>query len=145
MTDKDKIRAEVERLNSLVPYDRKDRHDDGLHDAYHAILQFINSLPEEVVSEDLEEVAKQNQIKYVFDNNVNNTTLAELKYIGVSNFKDGAQWKEQHLMEKAVDGKVTARFPLASEPLYIDAQIFVKYAKNLNEGDHVKVIIIKED
>lgn len=49
------------------------------------------------------------------------------------------------MMKDAIDGKVIARFPLASEPLYIDAEIFVKYAKNLNEGDKVKLIIVKEN
>ena len=38
------IKAEIERLNSSVPYDSKDRHDDGLHDAYHAVLSRLSDL-----------------------------------------------------------------------------------------------------
>ena len=43
----DKLLAEIEQLNSLVPYENNDRHDDGLHDAYKAIKNIIASLEQE--------------------------------------------------------------------------------------------------
>ena len=42
-----KLIAEIERLNSLVPYESKDRHDEGLHDAYKAVKNAIISLQQE--------------------------------------------------------------------------------------------------
>ena len=45
--DADKLKAEIERLNSLVPYENSDRHDEGLHDAYKAVKNIIGSLQQE--------------------------------------------------------------------------------------------------
>ena len=45
--DADKLKAEIERLNSLVPYENSDRHDEGLHDAYKAVKNVIASLQQE--------------------------------------------------------------------------------------------------
>jgi len=45
--DAEKLLSEIERLNSLVPYGSKDRHDDGLHDAYKAVKNIIDSLQQE--------------------------------------------------------------------------------------------------
>ena len=43
----DKLIAEIERLNSLVPYENNDRHDEGLHDAYKAVKNVIGSLQQD--------------------------------------------------------------------------------------------------
>lgn len=45
--DADKLISEIERLNSLVPYENNDRHDEGLHDAYKAVKNVIDSLQQE--------------------------------------------------------------------------------------------------
>lgn len=45
--DSEKLIAEIERLNSLVSYESKDRHDEGLHDAYKAVKNVIRSLQQE--------------------------------------------------------------------------------------------------
>ena len=45
--DAEKLIAEIERLNSLVSYESKDRHDEGLHDAYKAVKNVIRSLQQE--------------------------------------------------------------------------------------------------
>ena len=45
--DADKLIVEIEKLNSLVPYESKDRHDEGLHDAYKAVKNVIDSLQQE--------------------------------------------------------------------------------------------------
>ncbi len=55
--DADKLNAEIERLNSLVYYESKDRHDEGLHDAYKAVKNVIDSLQQEQ-PEDIVVVAK---------------------------------------------------------------------------------------
>lgn len=40
----EKLIAEIERFNSIVPYENNDRHDEGLHDAYKAVKNIIDSL-----------------------------------------------------------------------------------------------------
>jgi len=140
MTDKEKldaIRAEIHKLVHVNGYS-KEMADE--------LFAFINSLPEDPVSEDLEEAAKQNQIKYVFDNNVKEIILAELKYIGVSNFKDGANWQKEQMMKDASVRSVhigedscpfIRRYELAYD--------IKKQIPDIKEGDKVRVIIIKEN
>lgn len=47
----DKLLAEINRLNSHVSYESKDRHDDGLHDAYKAVKGVITALQQETPSD----------------------------------------------------------------------------------------------
>lgn len=42
--------------------------------------------------EKLKEAAKLNQLKYVFDDTLDNAKINELKTIGIGNFIDGANW-----------------------------------------------------
>lgn len=65
--DADKLIAEIERLNSLVPYGSKDRHDDRLHDAYKAVKNVIDSLQQKLDSHSIpvlraDTTEKQNRI-----------------------------------------------------------------------------------
>ncbi len=55
----------------------------------------------EMKIKELEEVAALNQVKYVFDNKLNAATVVELRHLGVENFKDGANWKKNHLWKDA--------------------------------------------
>ena len=103
-----------------------------------AIGMAIKALQEEPVSEDLEEAAKHNTFKYVFDKNVNKTLISELKYIGDNSFKDGAQWQKDQLMAKAVDGEV-GYWNLRGLSINTDLP------RSVSEGDKVKIIVIKED
>lgn len=131
MTDKEKIRAEVERLNHLVPYDRKDRHDDGLHDAYFKILQFIDSL-EEPVSKELKEAAEN----CYYHNHAYAT----------ESFIEGANWQKEQMMKNAVDGEVTLDY-WDSEDREVDlilADNVIGEEHGIKDGDKVKLIIIKE-
>ena len=57
--DAEKLIAEIERLNSLVSYESKDRHDEGLHDAYKAVKNIIYSLQQEHSEVDLEKIIGQ--------------------------------------------------------------------------------------
>lgn len=58
--DAEKLIAEIEKLNSLVPYESKDRHDEGLHDAYKAVKNIITSLQQEPsLPSNLDEAAKK--------------------------------------------------------------------------------------
>lgn len=53
--DAEKLKYEIERFNSLVPYENNDRHDEGLHDAYKAVKNVIASLQQEQPEVNLEE------------------------------------------------------------------------------------------
>ena len=83
MTDKEKILAEVERLKDKGKY--SDTYDyafrDGNNAALYAIEKFINSLPEEPVSEDLEKASDEYAEKH--------PTCGLAK----TSFKAGAQWQ----------------------------------------------------
>ena len=52
--DAEKLIAKIERLNAIVSYESKDRHDEGLHDAYKAVKNVIDSLQQEQPEVDLE-------------------------------------------------------------------------------------------
>lgn len=91
--------------------------------------------------EKLNEAAKINQLKYFFDETVNETKISELRQIGVGNFVDGANW----MMEQMMKGAVTA------DVGYYNQRGLSLYPKksleelDFNEEDKVKVIIIKEE
>jgi len=96
---------------------------------------FINSLSEESVSEDLEDAAKH----YLYSN-----ILYDDVYVGnptdkdcIEMFKAGAKWQEKQMMYKAVDAIPCSI--LGKEIIYTDLP------KEIEVGDKVKVIILKED
>ena len=57
----------------------------------------------------------------------------------------GANWQKEQMVKQSVDGKVIAKFPLASDPFYNDVEIYLNFTIGLSEGDKVKVIIIKDE
>ena len=135
MTDKDKqkILAEIERQIEHSKHCYEFTHSnsarkfqDGEISGFKTIQKFINSLPEEPVSEELEEAAKD----YArFDDYYDNK-----EYDG---FKAGAKWDRKHILESAInvevidswtDGVVNVNLPIAAD-----------------KGDNIKVIIVKED
>ncbi len=124
MTDKEKIKAEIERLKEsgcaspIVICD--------------TLLAFIDSMQEEPVNEELEKVAYEYSLYPVAPSKF---VLAE------QGFKDGANWQKQQLMKKAIEGIVTTN---------IDGWInvmtgFIRPEEaGANFGNKVKLIIIKE-
>ena len=100
MTDKKLIKAEIERLQKK--YYQRGEESDALHDGYgmywggvfsclNEIDTFINSLPEEPVSEELEDAA----LAYCNSN----WKLKE----SLDAFKAGAQWQKKRLISKACE------------------------------------------
>lgn len=128
-----------------------------------AISMAINALQEEPVSEGLEEASKNHASE-----RYRTTRDRELAEKCKWSFKAGAKWQEkqdqsiielaedhamlagmekmkEQMMAKAVEAKVTARWPLHSSPLYYSYEIYVPYAQHLSEGDNVKILIIKKE
>ena len=144
MTDKvQKIREEVERLKRWNDNVREStRHmtlqeedfNRGKHSSYLEILNFIDSMQEEPVCDELEEAAKNHAVeRYRVTRDM---VLAEkCKW----SFQTGAKWKEKQMMSKAVDAHVN----YAWSGLSFGGFDWSK--TGLDIGDKCKLIIIKED
>lgn len=95
MTDKEKIRAEIVRLknnvgSALLGYDMGEEN--GAFLAYEKVLAFINSLPEEPASKDLEEEIER------FSDYSNLLAPQEEVEIIARHF---ANWQKERLINKA--------------------------------------------
>lgn len=142
MTDKEKFRKEVEKLKSNLIHgacsSQVAMETRCKEEAYNEILAILDSMQEEPVSEDLETFAKKESEAFAereyeigyFDRNA----LGKGYYWGCV---DGANWQKEHLMKDAVDGEIgywNLRW------LSVNADL----PRTVEEGDKVKVILIKE-
>lgn len=132
MTDKEKldaIRAEIHRLVDVRGYDREMAND---------LFAFMDSLPNEPVSEELIDVAKQYVKEHVIG--IDKITFS----IATDMFISGAKWQIAKLMANATE--VTAHMDAGGYP-YIPQIELYDYDKDVplaKEGDKYKVILIKE-
>ena len=146
MTDKvQKIREEVERLkvwnNNVRNSTRhmtlqEEDFNRGKHSSYLEILNFIDSLQEEPVSEDLI-VATNNycvNVRKGYPRVMDETD----RYI-CNAFKAGAKWKEQQIMSNAIDAHVNYAWSGLS------LGDFDWSKTELDLGDRCKLIIIKQE
>lgn len=144
MTDKEKIRKEVERLRKSyqIMYQELDCESPKLmsvcakRNLCQDILMFIDSLQEEPVSKDLEKAASSFARKD--SEGISNPanfyyTVADKMRI----FKAGAQWKEKQMMQNAKQSEVVIT---SSGILLSDLKI-----EDFDYEDKVKVIIIKQE
>ena len=111
-------------------------------------------LVEEPVSEDLWETSKEYALRQVLAST--DTEMCEQAYLDLRLFsglelavahKDGAQWKKEQMMAKAIDGVVTFDYYGDDDKTYgcIAHDSFCLEDFGLNDHDKVKVIVIKED
>lgn len=146
MTDKEKIRAEIERrIEELQPCNtRENLRAHGAIAGYYQILSFINSMQEEPVSEELEEACEQlaeNARKHKAE--TSSPFFSQTDYI--QGVMDGAKWKIAKLMKDATP--VTVHIDAGGYP-YIPQLELYDYNKDeplAKKGDKYKVILIKED
>lgn len=124
------------------------------------LLQFIDSIPEEPVNEDLNDAARDYSLVIFRQNGV------DMECVGpdsVSAFKAGAEWQKQQMKEVLQTEYEKGRFDMREEMMKdaVEAEVFVDYNINfgygsltanidldeqhLKEGDKVKIIIIKEE
>lgn len=157
MTDKEKliaIKAEIERLRHDWPKVISDGEKNHLWMYFRGlnrIRDFIDSLPEEPVSEDLEKVSKE-WLRPQLDKSYakyRETKMMELThfdgYAMLEAIEFGAKWKEEQIMAKAVGVEVkedAGGYPYISS---VELYDYDKDAPLANIGDKCKVIIIKED
>ena len=157
---KDEIERRIENLSHLIPDASKignlTMEDVGYFaksEALKSILKFINSLPEEPASEDLEEAALKYRWEHPFCDGY--TTYS---------FKAGAEWqkkKDQDTIELAEDHALLAGMMKEREEMMKDAveglvcghndntpawiDLSIKNKPNVNVGDKVKIIIVKTE
>ncbi len=173
MSNIEKIKAEIERQRRFIEglfIEGDNSFYDGQDDAYNHLLAFIDSLPEEKPSEDLEEAAD----KYSNENEYMDVGFCvEPIYIGHKTekaFIAGAEWQKEQMMkewlqdrdgcfwdgvnegkkamrdqmiEDAVDGEVWESVH-GLRDIVLQTEPFQKVMKGLKEGDKVKIIIVKE-
>ena len=154
MTDKEKIRAEIERQKKENYYDIYDEYDGFVRNAFESILSFIDSMQEEPVSEDMWEASKQYALRQVFAST--DAEMTEQAYLSLRLFsgfeiavahKDGANWQKEQMMKEAKDGVITFDYYGDNDKIYgcIAHDSFCLEELGLKDGDKVKLIIIKED
>lgn len=146
MTDKEKIKAEVIRLiDELIQAPYKSEFDDGRISAFKHMELFIDSLPEESVSKDLEEetIKKYIQEHLVSHDTLYKGTIDELEvyeqYDLLLIAKWAAKWQKEQMMAKSIERRVFLEWGKEKIELY------QKDLEGLKFGDKVKIIIIKED
>lgn len=144
MTDKEKIRAEIERIqetherNLDKPMERgRIGYAHGCVDCCDRLLAFIDSLPEEPScpkeSDDLEEAAET----------FNRKDAARMwdGEIVEAAFKSGAEWQKLKMMEGSVEGEITKDI---HNLLHVKSDVLPMPTKH-KFGDKVKIIILKDD
>ena len=154
MTDKEKIISEIQRRINLFRKDGKLGSDTEI--ALYGLINFINAMHEEPVSEDLEEASKEWLIPQLDKSyaSYGENMMMELThfdgYAMLDAIEFGAQWQKQQLMKSAVKG-VVHHFgddEIAAihynDPKGVPMSYFVS-SNDLKAGDNVKMITIKED
>jgi hypothetical protein len=133
MTQVEKIKAEVESLyakTSIGLNEYTAGYENGKAEVCGLLLNLINSMQKELECEDLELASERYACKF-----------SSSKY-GHDKVKDavvwGANWQKEQMMAKAVDGEVGY---WNIRGLSVNMELPSKF----EEGDKVKVIIIKED
>ena len=147
MTDKEKILAEIEQLKAEIPY-----HENAWS-VLDKLKEFINSLPAEQPSEELEEAAN----KYADDNPSlcleNDGGIYEDFAAPRRNFIAGANWQKEQMM-KGLCFETKVYQDCDGDDIESPFQTWLSLEQNeitalpnlgLSDGDKVKVIIVKED
>lgn len=149
MTDKEKFRAEVERLkNDLIEAPNKSEIDLGRISAFEDMLLYIDSQEEEPVSEDLEKAARESGQKHFPDEyNIWARPNYEAKHAELA-FKEGAKWQKRQMMNDAIDVYVCTNLDgtrkILCSTTYGGRMPWNGVLGNCNVGDEVKLIIVKE-
>ena len=153
MTDKEKIRAEIERLKQYAESSKMEWIDDGYNQnafaedcrisSFDKLLSFIDSLPEEPScpkeSDDLEEAAEtfnRKDAARMWD--YEDKTEGEIVEAA---FKSGADWQKLKMMEGSVEGEITKDI---HNLLHVKSDV-LPMLSGFKFGDKVKIIIIKDD
>ena len=131
MTQVEKIKAEIERLQAKTSIGLNEYttgYENGKAEVCGLLLGFIKALQAEPVSEDLMEAANG----YAFDLDTGDLNTNRDTFIA------GANWQKEQMMAKAIDGEVGY---WNIRGLFVNMEM----PNELEEGDKVKLVIVKED
>ena len=127
MTDKvQKIREEVARIQLYTQ-----------SEVLEQVLDYIDKVQEEPVSEDLEEAAKEHAVER-FRTTRDEFLAEKCKW----SFKAGAWWQKQQMINGAVETIIHSKPNDYGEFMPI---IHVKVGSSYKDGEKVRIIIIKEE
>lgn len=145
MTDKvQKIRKEVVKLKSNLIYgacsSQIAMETRCKEESYNEVLAILDTMQEELVSEDLEEAA---QLYAKKEYNRKNPSSLPDRCIGcyapiMYAFKAGAKWQKEQMMKEALEADVV------SGAVVVRKELMTEATKHLSVGTKVKLIIIKE-
>lgn len=147
MLDKELIKQEIKRLiNDKTDGEHVAKADviAPKRSAYLDILQFIDSLPEEPTSEDLEEEVDRYYSDWQFDDD---TVYEDMRNI----CRHFAEWQKQQMMKDAVEGEVRKGYvgnqiAVSSKDEHVEYVAFdASYADAFCVGEKVRIVILKEN
>ena len=139
MTDKQIIRTWIEKRRKELPtFDLKTTVGADsiiMNRLYEELLSFIDSMPEDLVSEGLEEAATN----YADNEEYGDDVWYAIK----AAYKEGANWQKEQIMKEANTYVVERHYDkrigkYLSPDITLNEQMF-------KIGDKVKIIIVKED
>lgn len=138
MTEKEKIREEIERLKSNLIHgacsSQIAMETRCKEEAYNEVLAILDTMQEELVSEDLGEYI--NELSKQFPE----VSFAKLSRIAVR----VAKWQKEQIMAKAVDGYVIKDIEEGNGDFLLSADYLPK-SMGLKDQQRVKVIVIKKN
>ena len=149
MTDKEKIRAEIERRIDLYKnVEHISAHTCGYLDANETLLSFIDSMQEEPVHVDLEdEIEQYMDHNYYIDEDfvVCDRNHVDFKF-HEDNFKEVArhfaEWQKQQMLK---DAKLAAVKDATVAEYWDNWLILDPYLRgSFKDGEKVKIVILKE-
>lgn len=135
MNNIEKIKAEIERLKNIAENDNASEYLRGQARICRIILSFIDSLPGEKLSEDLEEAADNCVWKSIDSND----QMLVPKFIPLllSLFISGAYWQKEQMMKEVVVSEIGIT---SGGILLRDLRI-----EDFDYEDKAKIIIIKDN
>lgn len=142
MTDKQKIKAEIERLkeeNSIGLSEYEAGFCNGVGETCEQLLSFINCLPEESANSNFREELGNWYHVLTCDDFSMEKAAATIKRTALH----FCEWKKLQLMKDAVDGRVDRI--IKRSWVNIDQGDLEICLREFDKGEKVKVIIIKED
>lgn len=103
MSKVEKIKAEIDRLQDTTMDENrnfKSQYDQGIFDGLSLLENFIDSLEEEPISNDLEEAARKIATRH---SHITGDTYYDND---AWFFKKGAQWQKKQMIDKAITSRV---------------------------------------
>ena len=172
MTQKELIRQEIERRirsiencpfieAALGAYEKRDR----ILMVYKDLLTFIDSLPEEKLSEELEEAAEElfetieiQEHENIFEDTFKKIFIAGAEWMRKKDVEDMYMSDNRHFLKCYEQGKVDMRVEMMKDAVEGEVYKFgdtayvkennnadlTKYLSKFDNGDKVKIIVIKQ-